>query len=127
MYNTPSGQLTLGDLNEVLGALHEASAKWFNIGLGLKLSVGTLDIVSADFRYVVDCLREMCSHWLRRIDPHPSWNALIRVLESPLVGERHLAQQLRDKYCRVGEEMISHNNPTPVSSSPGAPPTSQGN
>ena len=127
MYVYPSGHLTPEDLNEVRGALHEASAKWYDIGVGLKLSVGTLNIIRADFPHVADCLREMCSHWLRHIDPHPSWKALIGVLESPPVGEGHLAQQLRDNYCRVGEEMISHNNPTPVSSSPGAPPTSQGN
>ena len=127
MYVYPSGQLKPEDLNEVREALYEASAKWYDIGVGLKLSVGTLNIIRADSSHVSDCLRDMCNRWLRRIDPHPSWNALIRVLESPPVGEGHLAQQLRNKYYQVGEEMISHNNPTPVSSSPGAPPTSQGN
>ena len=107
MYVYSSGHLTPEDLNEVRGALYEASAKWYDIGVGLKLSVGTLNIITADFPHVADCLREMCSHWLGCIDPHPSWNALIRVLESPPVGQGHLAQQLRDKYCRVGEEMTT--------------------
>ena len=119
----PSGQLTLEDLSEVRGALYQARAKWYHIGVELKLSVGTLDAIRSEFSCTIDCLTEMCNHWLKRIDPHPSWVALTNVLESPVVGEGHLAQQLRGKYCR---EMITHVYPTPKPSLPGAPPTSQG-
>ena len=122
---TPSGQLKLQDLSELIQALCEARAKWYRIGVQLKLSVGTLNAIRAEFSDTTDCLTEMCSHWLRRIDPHPSWVALIGALESPPVGEGQLALQLRDKYCRGGGEMVPHVNPTPGPS--GALPTSLGN
>ena len=121
----PSGQLTLEDLSEVRGALYEARAKWYDIGIELRLSIGTLNTIREDFPQAADCLREICIHWLKRTDPRPSWTALSVVLESPPVGEGHLAQRLRAKYCR-GEEVTLHVSPTPVSSPPGAPPTSQG-
>ena len=114
------------DLSEVRGALFEARAKWYDIGIELKLSLGTLNTIRDGFPQAADCLRDMCINWLKRIDPSPSWTALAKALESPPVGEGHLAQQLRDKYCRGREEMITHVHPTPEPSPPGAPPTSQG-
>jgi len=102
--------------------LHEARAKWYHIGLELKLPVVVLNAIRSEFFDEIDCLTEMCSHWLRRINPHPSWVALAQALESPPVGEGHLAQQLRDKYCQGGEDMIPHVYPTP--SPTGTPPTS---
>ena len=126
MFVYPSGQLTPEDVNELREALYEASAKWYDIGVGLQLSTGKLDTIRADFLHVADCLREMCSHWLRRINPRPSWEALTVVLESPPVGEGHLARQLRDKYCRGRKETIPHIYPTPGPSLPCATPTSQG-
>jgi len=114
------------DLSEVRGALYEACAKWYDIGIELKLSIGTLNTIREDFPQAADCLREICIHWLKHTDPRPSWTALSVALESPPVGEGHLAQRLRAKYCRGGEEVISHTYPTPVSSPPGFPPTSQG-
>jgi len=115
----------LQDLSELMQAMYEARAKWYRIGVQLKLPVGTLDAIRSEFSDTTACLTEMCSHWLRCIDPHPSWVALIGALESSPVGEGQLAQQLRDKYCQGGGEMVPHVNPTPGSS--GAPPTSLGN
>jgi len=113
----PSGQLTLEDLSEVRGALYEARAKWYDIGIELKLSIGTLNTIRQEFPQAADCLREICINWLKRTHPRPSWTALTVVLETPPVGEGHLAQQLREKYRRGEEE---------ASSPSGAPPTSQG-
>ena len=124
----PSGQLTLDDLSEVRGALYEASAKWYDIGIELKFSIGTLDTIRKDFPHAAeDCLRALCIRWLKCTEPRPTWAALTKALESPPVGEGHLAQQLRDKYCREGEDVISRVYSTPVPSPPGAPLTSQGN
>jgi len=94
----------LEDISEVRGTLYEARAKWHDIGIELKLSVGTLNAIREDFPLAADCLKEMCINWLKRINPSPSWAALAKALESPPVGEGHLAQQLRDKYCRGREE-----------------------
>ena len=77
------------DLGEVRGALFEARAKWHDIGIELKLSVGTLNAIREDFPQAADCLKEMCINWLKCIDPRPSWAALVKALESPPVGEGH--------------------------------------
>ena len=108
----PSGQLTWEDLGEVIQALFDARTKWYRIGVQLKLPVGTLDVIQLEFSDTTDCLTEMCSHWLRRVDPRPSWEALTKALESPPVGKGHLAQQLRDKYCQGREETITHIYPS---------------
>jgi len=107
----------------VRGALHEARAKWYDIGVELKLSPGTLASIREDFRGVGDCLREICSEWLKRTNPPPAWEALAEALESSPVGQGLLAQQLRDKYCQGA---IFHVYSTSTPSPPGAPPTSQG-
>ena len=126
LVSIPSGQLTVEDLSEVRGALYEARAKWYDIGIELKLSIGTLNTIKEDFPQAAECLREACIHWLKHIDPRPSWEALTKALESPPVGEGHLAQQLRDKHCPGREETLLHVYSTPGPSPPGAPPTSQG-
>ena len=123
-----SGQLACEDLKEVMGALDEARAEWYNIGIELDLSVQTLETIRSKFLNDDDRLREMCIDWLRRIDLRPSWTALTKVLESPFVQEgrlAHLAQKLRDKYCHGRDEIITDFYSTP-GPSPGAPPTSQG-
>ena len=44
-------------------------------------------------------LLEMLTVWLKFTNPSPTWNILTEALESPPVGERALAQQVRTKYC----------------------------
>ena len=109
-----------------MSALFEARTKWYVIGIELKLSLGTLNIIREDFPRAPDCLREMCIDWLKRIDPSPSWEALDKALESSVVEEGHLAQQLRDNYCQVRKDITSHVDPTPRLSPLGASFTSQG-
>ena len=46
-----------------------------------------------------DCLTEMLDVWLKQSDPSPSWDALAEALGSAPVGEGHLAEQIRQKYC----------------------------
>ena len=41
----------------------------------------------------------MLACWLNTIDPPPTWEALADVLESPIIGNAVLAEQLRSKYC----------------------------
>ena len=46
-----------------------------------------------------ECLPEMLDHWLKQVDPPPSWEALAGALKSTPVGEGVLAEQIRQKYC----------------------------
>ena len=48
----------------------------YDIGIELKLSIGTLYTIREDFTRAANCLREICIHWLKCTDPCPSWKAL---------------------------------------------------
>ena len=69
-------------------------------------------------------LLEMLTVWLKCTNPPPTWNILTEALESPPVGERLLAQQLRDKYCPQTEGGMTHGYPTRQLSHPIAFPAS---
>ena len=80
--------------------LYEVRKKWHALGGLLKVDVGTLDAIGAQFRDIPDyCLREVLSHWLRQMNPLPCWNAIVDALHSPLMNEPSLAQALAVKHC----------------------------
>ena len=76
------------------------SARWYNLGLQLKVRVGTLNSIRADFSAPKHQLREMLKAWLTTGDA-PSWRTLIAALRSRMVGESHLAAALEAKYCPI--------------------------
>ena len=92
------------DLRLLHNELHLVSDKWFPLGVQLQVPTATLRCIRSDFRTVADCLLEMLTVWLQCTNSPPTWDILIEALESPPMGERHLAQQLRDKYCPRTEE-----------------------
>ena len=89
------GKLTIDHLADVLEAVWEARVKWFNIGLKLGISAGTLDSIGkANNQNPDDCLTAMIKYWLRNGRPKPSWAAVANALKSPLVEHAQLAEQL---------------------------------
>ena len=90
----------MDDLVCVLGEVLEVSADWYDLGLQLKVSIGTLDNIQADFTAAKHHLREMLKAWLKTGD-NPSWKTLIDALRSPVVGASQLAAALETKYCPV--------------------------
>ena len=69
--------------------------KWYNIGLKLGTSPGTLDSMKKKCREDPDeCVTAMIKEWLNNGHPPPSWTALAEALRSPMVGYAHLAEQL---------------------------------
>ena len=99
----PVGQ---GDLKILHRELHPVSNKWFSLGVQLQVPVETLKCIEMENRQITKCLLEMLIVWLEQINPPCSWSILTEALESPPLGERLLAQQLRDKYYqRTGEEV----------------------
>ena len=80
--------------------LFPARAKWKNIGIELEVDMGTLNTIEEHCRSDPDkCLPEMLDHWLKQVNPSPSWEALAEALGSAPIGEGHLAEQIRQKYC----------------------------
>ena len=84
-----------------MGELLDVSDKWFNLGLELQLRVGTLRRLRNEYPDLSEALREMLFHWLKKVDPPPTWEGLACALESRTVGEPRLAEQLRTKYCKT--------------------------
>lgn len=73
----------------------DASCKWYNLGLELKINPDSLDAIQKENRgNVQDCLRDLLKQWLRRGEPKATWGTLIEALKSPLVGEEHLSSTL---------------------------------
>ena len=70
--------------------------KWKMIGLGLRLPHSDLEAMSSSPQ---DCLERSMSKWLKRVDPPPTWQAIVDVLRSPLVNEHWLANYLEEKFC----------------------------
>ena len=85
----------ISDLSDVLEAVWEARSKWYNIGLKLGTSSGTLDAIKASAKENVDdCVTTMIKDWLNNGKPQPTWAAVAKALKSPMVGCKHLAEQL---------------------------------
>ena len=69
--------------------------KWYNIGLKLGISVGTLDSISkANNQNPDDCLTAMIKDWLKNGKPKPSWATVAKALKSRMVGYAQLAEEL---------------------------------
>ena len=76
------------------------SADWHDLGLQLKVRIGTLKSIQTEFSVPKHQLREMLNAWLTTGD-NPSWKTLIDALRSRLVGASQLATALETKYCPV--------------------------
>ena len=85
-------------MKDLLTALYRKVAhKWKAIGVYLEIEISDLDGIEANCRgdtYL--CLLEMLDAWLKRVDPSPTWTAIIEAVE--LLGEQQLGKELREKY-----------------------------
>ena len=114
-------QLRENDLLNVMEELADVRAKWYNIGLGLGLSVGTLDGIKADHSNTCDCLREALKTWLKTYLPPPTWSKVLEALRTKIVGEAKLAAYLEQKYCTALDTSTAAATPSPQSTVPTAP------
>ena len=81
----------INDLFEVHSELCNVAAKWKGLGLALGLHPGTLDTVKANCHDVEDCLREVLTLWLNKVDNTrrfgaPSWQLLVAAVAHPAGG-----------------------------------------
>ena len=99
VFSAPS--LSLDDLGDVLEETLASSAKWYKIGIRLKVPVDKLDGIRSQFSDPGDQLCEMLKEWLKgAAGSRPTWEALVEALGSQTVGEPKLADQLEAKYCQ---------------------------
>ncbi|CAI8046505.1 hypothetical protein GBAR_LOCUS25733 [Geodia barretti] len=83
--------LDINDLFEVHSELCNVAAKWKGLGLAFGLHPGTLDTVKANCHDVEDCLREVLTQWLNKVDNTrrfgaPSWQLLVAAVAHPAGG-----------------------------------------
>lgn len=84
------------DLAKLLRFLYDVRAKWYDIGIQLNISTGTLDAIRQEnYSDCGKCLREMMKHWLNRKSLLATFDALIDALTSEPVGENTLAETTR--------------------------------
>ena len=76
------------------------SAQWYLLGLQLKVKIGTLESIQAQFADPKCQLLEMLKTWLTTSDSI-TWKALTNALRSQSVGASQLAGVLEKKYCQV--------------------------
>ena len=96
--------------------------KWYDIGLGLGLDVGTLDGIKTDQRNISDCLREALKTWLKTYLPPPTWSKVVEALGTKTVNEMRLAAYLEQKYCSTQDTSTAAATLSPQSTVPTAPP-----
>ena len=86
--------LTPSDLSKILSALWEGRSRWYNLGLELKLSPGTLEAIKLENPHVLgDCFRAMLYEWLKKDDPSRTWQTLSKALRSPTVKMGELVKE----------------------------------
>jgi hypothetical protein len=71
----------------------KARSKWYNIGLELGISAGTLDSIEATCQNPDKCVTAVIKDWLKN-KPKPSWAAVANALKSPMVEYAQLAEEL---------------------------------
>ena len=93
--------MSLDDLDEVLKETRISRAKWYKIGLQLRVPVDKLDGIQCQFDNPEDHLCELLKEWLKgATGSTPTWRSIVKALSSQTVGEPKLADQLNAKHCQ---------------------------
>ncbi len=74
-------------------AVYPARVKWYQIGMGLKVDIGTLDAIKEDETSAGKRLLKTLQEWLQN-GTNCSWAALKKVIESSIVGRKDIAKKL---------------------------------
>ncbi len=87
--------LTVNDYREVYDQLHHLRARWWQIGVHLRLHVDDLENIEKDCRNNEQRLQKMLLLWLRRRSRSPTWQKLISALRHETVGDEGAAEDLK--------------------------------
>ena len=74
-------------------AVYPARVRWYQIGMGLEVDIGTLDAIEADETSANKRLLKTLQEWLQN-GTDCSWAALKKVMESSIVGRKDIASTL---------------------------------
>ena len=93
------------DLATVLNDIFPCRAKWYNLGIQLRVAVGTLDCFRVQYSDPGDQLREVVRTWLTTSE-NSTWGAMVEAVRSPVIEEANLARELQRKYCSSGQSSV---------------------
>ena len=94
---------TVPTLKATINALHPVCPKWYNIGVQLDVPTFQLKNIEKKTSDSMDQLRDTLDYWMSN-DPSPSWRHLVDALKAPSVGEKRLAEEIKEKYCCPEEQ-----------------------
>ncbi len=101
---SPDRVLSETDLKDLLEVLNNARAKWRLIGTQLEIHPGTLEAITLETTNDSSlALTRTLTRWLKRLEPAPTVRALAGALETSVVGEEKLSQQLQARFGRSSQ------------------------
>ena len=103
-YNTM--ELKEEDLSDIQDKLWDARIKWYNIGLGLGILASDLDVIENDGGDTEARFCSMLLKWLRE-GKNCTWEALIKALSSPFVGQTTLAKSIQQNQSQMAGDKAS--------------------
>ena len=76
---------------------HVKTAKWYHLGLELKLDEDNLALIKEDHRLdSPGALKEVFRTWLEECE-EPTWLAIVNALRE--VGDKRRAKDIEEKFC----------------------------
>jgi len=97
--------LGIADLRTLINEAFPCRAKWCNLGIQLRVDMGTLDCLRVQFSDPGDQLREVLRAWVTTSDS-PTWGTLAEALRTPVIGENQLSREVQQKYCPDGHQAV---------------------
>ena len=87
-----------------MNELHHVRAKWYDLGIQLRMETSHLDAIETQHRGNPDkCQRHMLSDWLNTSPPPPTWQRMVDALCSPVIDKTSSGERLRHIYCNPSQ------------------------
>ena len=106
-------------LSKLYSELSGIAAKWYFLGIQLKVSSKTLNAIRLINKGDNDvCMMRVCEEWLmqqKKSNKVPDWTTIIGVLRSRVIFETALADLLHQKYCNDKVEVDRYEEGEPTS------------
>ena len=78
----------------VMNSTIDAKMEWDFIGLALGIHSAELDAIEAEYDSLNRRFKEMLKQWLKMASPPPTWEGLVKALQSKTVGHLQLAKSI---------------------------------
>ena len=99
LHAATAAELTEGDLVTVLNEIYEARVRAHFVGLNLKISTDVLESIKTRYDDDGERLYYVIFEFLKRLDPKPTWRAIVDALKSATVNMAKLAEKIEAKFC----------------------------